>query len=779
MTQGLRFGLLAAGLLMAALGSAQLGAVGDSLSRATKVFPRTPFQQKNPLEPTGFPGLPPKEGTLPPPRDFDESERFFRILQSDKSEQNGRDVIATGGVHARYKGYDLFGSTLEGNHDTEIYTLSGDVKVIGKDSVITGRKVTVFMKTNKFLAEDAESQLAPTFLKGNVLDDVYVRSRLMEGSEREVHSHDGGFTTCNLEHPHFEILAESTTIRPTKRVILRTVRVQLFGRTLLSLPYLNIPLDQRGDRYLPEVGQSQDEGYYIKFKYPIPLKGNRNTLTTRFHYMTKLGTGIGADLTYDNATSGGSVRVFSQFGPQNRSYEIYNQHRQQIKSLTIDVSNQITSQSYLTAPENTIVNSTVNLYLQQHEATSSFSYFRNSNEGPSFSYLQQTLTLGDQRNFKGGFRTDLSATMTSNVTTFSGTDDIKREQLDVAFRGSKDLLHGTAELEYRRSIPIGVVDNFFGSTDRTPVLSYRTTSPQLMGKKWATVPIQMQFSLGEYLQPGQVEERLSRGAIELAFAKSTPSDKRWVIDLGGSYKQTVYSNDTAQYVTGFTGGARYNLSPRGRTYLNFRYAFLEPHGFTPFSFDQTGNYNLATLDLNVSPLRNWEIGAQTGYDFRQEYFQQTAWQSIGIRSTWTPTDYFQLRGVSTYDTFNKSWSNVRLDLAYNPGATTLGIGARYDAFRHTWGNVNIYLDNLKMGRLKMSTILVYNGYLKQFEARHFNFTYDLHCAEAIFQIIDNQVGYRPGTQFAFFVRLKALPFDTPFGTGRRGQSFGTGTGVGF
>lgn len=751
-----------------------------------------PVQQKPPLEPTGFPGLPPKDQTLPPPRDFDESERVFKILQSKDWSQDGRIIRAEGGIHARYKGYDLFGSTLEGDHDSEIYTLTGDVKVIGKDALITGRKVTVYMKTRSFKAEDSNSQLAPSFLKGNTLDDVYLRSGFMEGTEREIHSHNGGLTTCNLEHPHYEILADNTTIRTFKRIILRKVRINLFGRTLLTLPYLSIPLDQRGEKYLPEVGQSQDEGYFIKFKYWIPLKGNNNTLATRFHYMTKLGTGLGADFTYQSASSGGSVRVFGQLGSNNRSYEIYNQHRQSFRfgrrpqefepdnrdTFTIDVSNQITSQSYLTAPENTLVNSNVNMLFQQRDAQTSFSYYRNTNEGPSFSYLQQTLTLGDQRDIFG-IRTDLSATMTSNLSSFSGGEDVKREQLDLNFRGSRDLLHGTAELEYRRSIPIGEVDNFFGSTDRTPVLSFRTNSGQLMGKKWAPYPVQMLFSIGEYSQPGQVEERLSRGAIELAFGKSTPSDKRFVFDLGGSYKQTVYSNDTAQYVAGFNGGARYNLNSRGSTFLNFRYSYLEPHGYTPFSFDQTGNYNLATLDLNVSPYRNLEVGAQTGYDFRQEYFQQTAWQSIGIRSQWTPTPFFQLRGLTSYDTFNKSWSNVRLDLSYKPGVTTVGIGARYDAFRHTWGNVNIFVDNLKMGRLKASTLLIYNGYLRQFEARHFSFTYDLHCAEAIFQIIDNSVGFRPGTQFGFFIRLKALPFNTPFGTGNRGQSFGTGTGFGY
>ncbi|HZH98999.1 MAG TPA: hypothetical protein VEX38_08505, partial [Fimbriimonadaceae bacterium] len=123
--------------------------------------------------------------------------------------------------------------------------------------------------------------------------------------------------------------------------------------------------------------------------------------------------------------------------------------------------------------------------------------------------------------------------------------------------------------------------------------------------------------------------------------------------------------------------------------------------------------------------------------------------------------------------------NIRIDLAYRPGATFISAGARYDGLRHTWGNANLFIDGLKWGRLSTSMILAYNGYIKKFEARHFSFTYDLHCADVILQIIDNPVGFRPGTQISLFFRLKAFPFNTPFGTGRNGQPIGTGTGRDF
>jgi hypothetical protein len=76
----------------------------------------------------------------------------------------------------------------------------------------------------------------------------------------------------------------------------------------------------------------------------------------------------------------------------------------------------------------------------------------------------------------------------------------------------------------------------------------------------------------------------------------------------------------------------------------------------------------------------------------------------------------------------------------------------------------------------VSALLLYNGFLERFDSRHFAFTYDLHCAEAVLQIIENNVGFRPGREFLFFIRIKALPFDSPFGTGRLGQPIGLGGG---
>jgi LPS-assembly protein len=46
-------------------------------------------------------------------------------------------------------------------------------------------------------------------------------------------------------------------------------------------------------------------------------------------------------------------------------------------------------------------------------------------------------------------------------------------------------------------------------------------------------------------------------------------------------------------------------------------------------------------------------------------------------------------------------------------------------------------------------------------------------------VSDFGTGFRAGQEVGFFIRLKAIPFDSNFGRGRLGQALGSGTGRDF
>ncbi len=760
---------------LAALAPTQIGAgaLGFMGATARKILAGP---QQNPLEPSGFSQPAERNGELPPGRSYGPEERQFKLLESGTWKKTGSRVHVSGGFHAVYKGYDLYGLELDGDTEDEIYTASGDVKVIGEDSIVVGQQVTVNFRDRTYKTVNSNVQLRPSFLKGKVLDDVYLRGGTSNGSQREMFAIDAHLTTCSYDDPHYELLSDSTDLRPGKRIILRKVTVRLLRHDILRLPFLSIPLDDKTDRYTPEIGQSNDEGYFIKFKYPLFARRTSDLLNARIDYFTKLGLGLGGDYFYESTKARGYLKAYGLVG-QSSTFSLDQDHAMKLGSnLEFTLQNNFQRQNYLTAPQNTILNTRAGLRWAQSNGTyTTLSFYRNRNESSSFISTFQTLSLNDSRSINRTLRTSLDLTFSGNSSSFSGGAPVERNQLDVRFIGTQEFRQATAELAYQRSIPIGDTTNFYGAADQTPVVTLRSDGSRLLSKAWGeALPFQAELSVGEYGNAGLNGERLSRGNLNISMSKEDRGYRRFGVSMDGRLQQGIYSDDTAQYVIGYNGTARYSL---GRsTGINLRYNYLQAHGYTPLQFDRTGTSNLVSTDLTIEPLRRLTFGAQTGYDFVQEQQQELAWQSVGARMEWRPTDSVQLRGLSTFDTFRHTWSNTRLDLAWRAGGTFVSAGARYDGVRHTWGNVNFYVDGFKMGRLKTSALIAYNGYLRQFEARHFSFIYDLHCAEAILQIIDNPTGFRPGTTIGFFIRLKAFPFNTPFGLGRNGQSFGTGTG---
>jgi LPS-assembly protein len=741
-------------------------------------------QSQNPREPTGFPELPSKDGELPAPRKYGAQEKVLTILPGDTEwTMKAGHVHASNGVHAQYKGYDLYGDVLDGDTGTDVYTVTGHAKVVGVDQVITGEKVTIDYRHRSFVSQKSESDLKPSFFpSGSILGDVYVKGLDSFGSARELYGDYTELTTCNLPDPHFELISKKSDLRPHRRLILWDSQLWILKHHILTIPYLSIPLDSRSNPYTPEVGHSPDEGYYAKFRLPIALRSRDNFLDARIDEYSKLGQGLGLDYDYQNRVMKGMASVYHIFGGANDT-EISVDHDEHFGRSELTFNTTYQKNNYLVANNSTLINTRAQFTIPQSNGSfDQISFSRNSNDSLGFTSIQQLYGFADTRVFSPALRSTLNLAYSDNFSSSVGSTNIDSKEVDVRFDATDDLKKAQAELQYMRNIPVGANNNtFFGVADQTPVVTLRTDSTRLMTPKLAAeLPFQTDLSFGQYGTPsfsGLGAQHVTRANFDFDFTRPDHPDRRFDYTLNTRFQQAIYSDDAAQYVNGLDLGTRYNL---GRdTAFNVHYDYLAQHGFSPLDFDRTGQNNLLTSDISLRPFRTFLVAAQTGYDFMAHLQDQPSFQDVGIKTEWNPRNYFQMRTLSTYDTTAKSISNIRVDFAYKPGATFLSAGFRYDGIQHKIGEVDLYVDAFKWGRLKTSMILDYDGYIKQFTAKHFSFTYDLHCAEAILQILDNPTGFRAGTQIGFYFRLKAFPFNTPFGVGTRGQAVGAGTGRDF
>lgn len=742
--------------------------VGKAVTAAVKQRP------SQPLEPTGNPGLAPRNaGPLPTPG---ESDRTFRLIRTGNVTGGGDLMTLTGGLEFLNRGYRVFADNARGNRRTDVWELEGNVRILGRDSVVSGQRIIVDFRNETYRSFGSDAQLSPKFLgAARLQDQLYISGRESYGDRGEILTHDADLTTCTYEHPHFDLEAAESRVVPGKVAILKRVRLRLFGRTALNLPYLVIPLQDRSYRYTPDVGQSPAEGYYIKNRYGVALKNDR-ILDTRLDYMEKLGTGTGFGYAYDGKSSRGSAKIYQITGKAN-TLNFSNQHIQDFRWGQLSVENDLQRNNYLTASTSTLLQNRANLAIPWGGGNTRLGLSRSVNDSDSYTTTGQTITLGDNRVWRSGLKTNLSLNHVTNDSKFTSSST-KREQLDVVLQTEKDIRVATATIDYQRSIPIGDTANFYGGADRTPVVTLASDAKRLFGPSVdRALPFKTELSMGEF-EDQTGSEHVTRSAFDLNFQKNNRSQDRFKVDYSGRFRQGIYSNDTAQYTLNYGQQMSYRL---GRdSSVNLRYNYLRPFGYTPVSIDRTGKTNLVTLDATTRVLPPLLLGVQSGYDMQQiENKAATPWQQVGFRSELSVDKWFLLRGLSTYDTSRQVWSSVRFDLTYRPGATLLSIGSRYDGVQQAWSTVNIFLNNLKVGRTRFSTTLAYNGYTKRFESREYSFIYDLHCAEALLNVQEYETGYQPGRQVQLMIRLKAFPFNIPFGVGRRGQPLGVSGGRDF
>jgi len=757
----MKVGLILAIALLPGFAAAQFGQVGPAIQVYLKERNNFPIRGSEQV-PT-----PKKVGELPDPNLDDGRIEFVR---SGEMFRGGDKVRLDGGVEFLYRGYRTICDRANGDTCTGIFRLQGNVRVIGKDTTLTGDVVTVDYHQRTYRAEEMATVIVPALTTGNLRDNLYASGKVAFGNEAESRIYFGSLTTCDYDAPHFELVSDDATLRTGKRLILRKARLFVLGYKVVTIPYLSIPLDNRRYNYLPEFGQNDEEGYYVKNRAAIEVPGE-NTLDTRQDYMSKLGVGLGGTYGYRSAYSSGAVTLYGISGrASTRSFR--NQHQQSFSGGSFAINNDFQQDNYLGAAGTQQLSNQAQLTLNGTDSTTNVSYQRNTSKYQSSESLSETYSLGDNRRI-GEYQTTFDLSFLKNENRYPGSSNFSAKEADLRLQLTRELSKLTAGVEYARNIPIGDNPNFFTGNDRTPVLTVSSDSTRLLGAdRGKSIPFRTSLSIGEF--GSFTEARVNRTYLDWNYSKADASERRLRLDTNASFRQGLYSDGTAQYTVGGGLNATYRLGTG--TSANLRYYYQRPEGYTPVAQDRDGKSHNVTTDISYRPQRYLLLGAQTGFDFLRSKTSDIGWQQVGLRSEFRPAKWFSLRALSTYDTISQVWSSFRLDLSYLPGATFVTFGARYDGYQRKWSNGDLYLNNLKWGKTRFSTVLSYNGFTKQLDAAQYNFTYDLHCFEAVINVSETKTGFRAGRQIQFFLRLKALPFDGNFGFGTRGQAIGSGFG---
>ncbi|MCW5938503.1 MAG: LPS-assembly protein LptD [Fimbriimonadaceae bacterium] len=696
----------------------------------------------------------------------------MQIRSADNLVLRGDDIEAVGRVDMLFGEYVLTADKIAGNRQSKQFRLEGKAKVDGPSEVVTGDTIDVNLREKTFAFSNGAAKLEPERLRKPTPGDLFVEAKEGGGESGLVTAIEAETTTCDLEHPHFAIRSKSVKVVPGKRADLRNVVVSVLGKTVIRLPMVSIPLERGSQRWLPTVGQSPDEGYYVKARVTTPLPGE-NFVDTRLDLMSRLGTGLGWDYNYSNKSLTGLLSLYGLFGVR-RSTLLTSRHEHKLFGGTLSSFGSYQRLNYLTAPDSTVTNLSGQYIVPRTQGSTRLTYQRYGSSTSGFNAADQSFGLSDSRSI-GPLRSNLDLALQRNEST-GGSSRSVLERFDVRHSAATNFRSFEAELMYSRTVPIGRGERVFAGNDVTPMLTLRSDSERLIdpqvGRTW---PVRLSASIGE-LSNLAGQDRVTRLYFASQIGRSEKMGRSTTMSWSTEFQQGLYSDDTAQYVLNHQATFKQSIGSKGS--LGVQYRQLRPFGFSPVSIDQTGQTDALALDFSVSPASAVLLSAQSGYDFNYKRVFGSPWRSIWLRGLWDPGSRLRLDASANYDTIDQRWSNLRVDFLTGKSPWELGLGVRYDFANESLAGVSARLVGARYGRTGFRMLLDYNGYSKQLEAQHYQAVYDLHCAEAVFEVIDNRIGFRSGRTFGLYLRIKAFPSESLFGQGTRGQAVGSGFGFG-
>lgn len=705
--------------------------------------------------------------------------------------------------------YTLTGGHVEGDVEKEII-FTGNPRLTYRGQTLTGDAIRFTPRTKAFSINNLHTALTPEFLRGRVQSPLYLAADNIYGQRNNpIYGEDIDATTCEkLEFPDYLIRAGQIKLEPGKQLTLRRATIFLFGRRIITLPTLVIPLDRRIHRFrmdhAPQVGRSQDEGFFVKAAFNY-LLADRAPGVYRVDLMEKKGIGLGVEQGWFLLKSVGAIALYTiPTGGTNRNLSARINNRQDIGGgQTVTVDGDLQRNSYLALPATTNlntrlgytrnvegVNTTLNIARQQTD-TGASSFSGGSASRSISANLMQGFTFG--RSGSISLNADYSGQSTSTLPFTSGgqTSDgfsQRTEQLATRFQADQRADNYTLQMTANKTFSLAQTSgqSFFSGVEKLPEVtlsSYRFTKGFL-----ASLPALFSISAGKYSEGGfgtgtgtgstgtvNTERVVTGFDINGQRFRLSPSTD---LNISGGFQQFFYGNQNyAQYLlrNSTTLSQRWNK----KSGLNLNYTYQRPEGATPFHFDQQGQFHALNGDIGFLDDRRLQLTARVGYDFTNRSFggPPMPWQTLSANLLVRPVDWMRFRSLYSFDPNTGKFVSATADLRFRGhNDFALDLVGRYDPRQGKFGQINSYL-NLPIGRLwRVIALMQYNGYLNRFESRNLQILREWDCLEASLTYIDNPYGFRNDKQIFFSLRIKAFPFFQRFGVGQFGQSIDTSIG---
>ncbi len=690
------------------------------------------------------------------------------------TDESGRAAMTTvtGNVTARYRDFVVTAERGQVNYQTNLAVFEGNVCFRIGIQEARGDRIEINIRTFEWSFTPATTTIKPEFTRGYIRAPIFANARKISGiRDRQVSGFGTEVTTCDLPNEHYDITAESVVVYPDDKVVFRNASLIALGKRLFTLRRFAIPIRQitRNPNVLPRVGNSAEEGYFIKYAYPIIA--NRSQMGYALvDLMQRKGVGIGIQDFYRVPRGQGSLYLYGLHDNNINQDTLTGRfnHSQLIGSIQLNATSNFRKNSYLYAPESTSIENRLMFSRSVPRAQSSLTLGQTTNDviqrtTQTAANLQHRQDLGSGAYINASF--DYTGYTAQDQTRARLTSQVLYSRRTPKFDWDVSAQKLT-DLSDEAFVGIGQ----FGGIERLPEVSISSDTARLGRILPFNLPGRMRLSYGRFTElPGP---ELDRVFLDISSpSTSYELSNTWTALVGAGFKQFIYGDNTAQFSVDASAQLTKRLGDTSTFALTYRYQ--EPEGFTPFRFDFIGKYNILNASLNLENTDRFRLSIITGYNFAQPRFP---WQDSVVRFTIQPTRNLLLYTATGYD-FNRSqWRQVINQLRVRCGNDfRLDLGSRYDPTRGKLATLAGLLDTPLGTKYRLQAVAGWNGFTNSFDYRSLRLTRDLHCWEASLTYVD-QGGFFNNQGLFFNLRIKAFPLVDNFGMGNFGQALDTSVG---
>lgn len=669
-------------------------------------------------------------------------------VSADKIFLTDKVLAAEGNVTVRTDQYVITADVVEVDRVSEVAVFRGNVVIEGNHQRTKGKTLRIDLDSGWWRMEEADTRVDPEFFTARVLEPLY--GKAVETEYDPVRGviilRQAQLTSCEYWR-HWEIRSPETLVRPDDWLKIRRPRLYAFGHRLIKYPFtLHLSLRERKQKIIPEVGNNEVEGYFLKLAF-LYLMSSHNNGVLRLHFTQKRGIGFGFDHLLQDHRQTLDLSMFNE--PSKGALSLRAHHSYRFSTtLTSDLSSNFQRHSG---------------YLYTSSTLTSDLTFRNtdadSDTTAGFQHALATSGLGTTRRVGStlyhsqrlGRRTSWNIRNTYTGSRYA-TQSVADEELNTRFEFRHQAQSYDLQAQFDKRYDIDgsryQADAGYYYLDRIPAIAVTTDTRRLGGwRALGRAYTRLRAELGMFAQsPGG--ERVGRAAIIADLGgRQHPVGPDTDVRTGLRFRQSWFDEGSAQYFIDFNGDVRHRIDGHWAGRLSYDYSATR--GFAPLRLDYGGRANELRLQMvRLVPDRS-RVELSTGFDFIAD-----AYRDLRILAELRSSERSYWRLQTAYSIERSRWWPLVLRYTTARRGLYLDLSTRYDVDQSRLATVTADAD-WRIGRWwRVEFVGSYSGWTRQLDQAQVRITRDLHCLVA-------QLTYSKWPrELSFAIGIKAFPAPT-------------------